>query len=156
MARISLKGLHFFYLYATQSSGGYFTVKAMINKLNNENILDGLTVNGYSGRKEFNSEVFDNNRIEEIRMLIRTHLLPTKNISSSGSAYSYHLKHILERYSFYTNNQVVGNYISNGECIYAMFLEGYSIKPENDGLNAYFNVSERSVDVLTKIVDRLK
>ena len=70
-------------------------------------------------------------------------------------AHSYRLKHIIERYAYATNHPLLGNYITNGECIYAMYLEGYKVRRAGDGKNAHFNVSKRSVEDLLRYLGGL-
>lgn len=117
--------------------------------------LNGLHHDGFTNNDLFDASVFDQKRIDAIREIVRTHLLPLKAISHYETAYSYTLKHTIERYVYVTGNKILGNYITNGECIYAMHQEGYLIEKEARGKNAYFNVSKKSVEVLKAVVKRL-
>lgn len=82
----------------------------------------------------FDSSIFDNNEtIELLRPEIRKYFAKIKTANRNHS--SYGLKHIAERH--------IGTYVSNGELIYAMHLEGYKIFPEN--INCMFNVSEPGI-----------
>lgn len=102
-----------------------------------ENLLDGLTLNGFEETvKGFDKTAFDENRIELIRHFIPSRFSKIFSFNTRNS--SYGLKHIVER--------SIGNYISNGELIYAMYLEGYSIK--RTGINCYFNLSAKSLKSL--------
>ena len=121
----------------------------------NNTVLSGLQEHGFSGKAGFDKSIFSVTRIDAIRFIIRTHLVTIKHISTSSSAYSYSLKHLIERYAYVTQEPILGNYVKNGECIYAMYLEGFMVKPEADGKNAYFNVSQKSVDVLRSVVSKL-
>jgi hypothetical protein len=72
----------------------------------------GLTHGGYPCRLEERAD-FKSSRIEFIRAAIRLSIVPAKsyNIGSYGG------KHYIE--------QLTGSYISNGEFIVAMLMEGY-------------------------------
>ncbi len=103
------------------------------------NKLTGLCLNGFSnGNEEFDSSNFTEiKKIERIRTEIRKYFTKTKSFNKTRS--SYGLKHDLERH--------LGNYVANGELIYAMYLEGYEIK-RND-INCYFNISSVGLGNLT-------
>jgi len=122
---------------------------------NNTNIaaLNGLEEHGFGNRTYFDASLFSNERIDAIREIIRIYLYPIKNVSYMEHAHSYRLKHIIEQYAYATNHPLLGNYITNGECIYAMYLEGYKVKQANDEKNAYFNVSKRSVEELLRRIN---
>lgn len=113
-------------------------------------ILSGLTQEGFTDGPGFDASIFSEERINAIREIIRQFLYPSKQINNLQSPQSYPLKHILEDYAATKRDSVLGNSVSNGECIYAMFCEGYSIKRINNGLNACFNVSGKSVSDLQK------
>lgn len=99
-----------------------------------ENSLNSLNLNGFGESvKAFDKTVFDVDRIDEIRQFISSKFSKIKSFNTRNS--SYGLKHIVER--------AIGNYVSNGELIYAMHLEGYSIK--RTGINCYFNLSVKSL-----------
>lgn len=117
--------------------------------------LNGLHPNGFTSNDAFNESEFNQKRIDAIRDIIRTHLIPLKAVSNCDTACSYSLKHTIERYAYVTGNAILGNYITNGECIYAMYQEGYIFEKEPHGQNAYFNVSKKSVEVLKAVVKRL-
>ncbi len=77
---------------------------------------------------EFTNEDFA--RIEKIRTFIKKTMEPSIGFSESST--SYGLKHDCER--------AIGEYVSNGELIYAMYLEGYRIKQAFvNNPNARFN-----------------
>ena len=115
--------------------------------------LNGLEEHGFGSRTNFDASLFSNERINSIREIIRQYLYPIKNVFCIGHARSYTLKHIIERYAYVTSHPLLGNYVTNGECIYAMYLEGYKVKRANDGKNAYFNVSKRSVEELLRQIN---
>lgn len=119
-------------------------------------ILYGLTQEGFTDGPRFDASIFSEERINAIREIIRHFLYPSKQINILQSPQSYPLKHILEDYAATMRDSVLGNYVSNGECIYAMFCEGYSIKRINKGLNARFNVSGKSVSALKKQILEFK
>ena len=129
---------------------------ARIEETNNENVLGGLRKHGYTDKIGFVESEFSKDRIDAIREIIKAHLIPIKNVSYCYGARSYVLKHIIERFAFLTNNAILGNYITNGECIYAMFLEGYSVKRDSEGKNARFNVSKKSVELLKSLIDNIE
>lgn len=105
------------------------------------NNIKYLDMYGLRGKTEFCPTIFDNNRIEVIRSIIKANYVPIKSIMRHRS--SYGLKHDIEKRK---EAECIGNYLSNGELIYAMHLEGYNLIPTYDGSpNAYFNVSYKSV-----------
>lgn len=106
--------------------------------------LRGLTLLGYKGGGVFNPKEFDMNRIEAIRGIIRYGLEKRKTINHDIGT-SYGLKHRVEEHSMAMGEPLNG-YVSNGECIYAMILEGYEVY--RCGVNAKFNVTTKSFDSL--------
>lgn len=111
--------------------------------------LIGLSLNGFSNENEkFDYSILSEiEKIEKIRAEIRKYFTKTKSFNLKRS--SYGLKHELERH--------IGNYVANGELIYAMHLEGYKIK--RSGINCYFNISSVGLKNLTiskKILESLK
>lgn len=111
-----------------------------------EEMLEGLYYTGYEnttmeGNKhwsEFNAE-----RIDVIREIIRANLEKRKTERVNLLGYgSYSLKHAVEKDELARG--VLKCYVSNGELIYAMILEGYNVKRE--GRNAYFNVTMASAE----------
>lgn len=111
-----------------------------------EEMLEGLYRTGYEsiimeGNKhwsEFNAE-----RIEKIREIIRENLEKRKTERVNLLGYgSYSLKHAVEKDE--SARGILKCYVSNGELIYAMILEGYNVKRE--GRNAYFNVTMASAE----------
>lgn len=103
--------------------------------------LKGLNDNGYSDSNIFDPSVFKKDKIEKIRCIIKFFLVPRKGGAINEEFNSYSLKHNVERF-LQTYNMPCGNYVSNGEFIYAMILEGYKVK--RDGRNAYFNITTQS------------
>lgn len=95
--------------------------------------LDGLDLNGFSYESEkFDQKIFsETQKIKKIRTEIKKYFTKTKSFNSIRT--SYGLKHDLERH--------IGKYVTNGELIYAMYLEGYKIKKRNSSLNCSFNIS---------------
>lgn len=99
--------------------------------------LVGLTYLGYrTGYYKFDESVFDVKKIDAIRQLIRTRMR-----KGSERVGSYGLKHRLENQVELKGLPCQG-YVSNGECIYAMILEGH-IPVEIDGMNATFRVTKK-------------
>lgn len=85
-----------------------------------------------------NGETIEIDSLDNIRNLIRDHLGKQKTINTQTS--SYGLKHIIE-------NKILEGYISNGELIASMILEGYEYKKGmKTPLNAYFNLSQGSIE----------
>ena len=111
--------------------------------------LKGLQLNGFSNdHKEFDPDIFSGNEnIEILRREIRKHFRVIKSFNLNRG--SYGLKHDLERH--------IGKYVSNGELIYAMYLEGFNIK--RNGINCYFNislVSLRNLRLSNKVLNSFK
>ncbi len=105
------------------------------------NNINNLDMWGLLGETEFDPSIFDNERINVIRSIIKANYVPIKSIMRHRS--SYGIKHDVEKRK---EAEIIGNYVSNGELIYAMHLEGYNLVPTYDGSpNAYFNVSYKSV-----------
>jgi len=100
------------------------------------NDLTGLRKNGFQNYNEaFDPSIFDDSKvIDTLRFEIRKYFSKTKNFCRNSS--SYGLKHIAEDH--------IGTYVSNGEFIYAMHLEGFRIS--RDTINCYFNISKQDVD----------
>lgn len=105
-----------------------------------EDMLQGLTYIGYSGIG-FNPNEFKQERIEEIRKIIRVRLVKRKTINLLGYG-SYKLKHACEKDEMARG--LLKCYVSNGEFIYAMILEGYMVA--KCGVNAHFNVTMKSAE----------
>ncbi|MBJ2174182.1 hypothetical protein JBL43_08030 [Aureibaculum sp. A20] len=105
------------------------------------NDLRGLDLNGFSNpTTEFNPSIFnDREKIDLIRIMIRMNFTKTKGFYRFAT--SYGLKHHIERR--------FGDYVSNGELIYAMHLEGFKIKRLN--INGLFNLSATSLKQFLKI-----
>lgn len=103
-----------------------------------ENNLKGLDRSGFrDGTMKFDPSVFENlDKIEKIRTEIRKYF--TKTTRKNPKNTSYGLKHIMERH--------IGEYVSNGEFIYSMHLEGFKIFKEN--INCGFNVSKTGINLL--------
>lgn len=114
--------------------------------MKNENDLRGLDLNGFMNSTEnFDSSVFANNQtIELLRPEIKKYF--SKTNSNNRNYNSYGIKHIAEKH--------LGTYVSNGELIYAMHLEGYQIFRKN--INCTFNVSEPSVRYMRNAKSILK
>ena len=75
--------------------------------------------------------------LEDIRDFIKNNLSQQKTINTQTS--SYGLKHIIE-------NKLQRKYVSNGELIASMILEGYEYKiDKKNHLNAYFNLSKETI-----------
>lgn len=102
------------------------------------NDLTGLKAEGFTEETTaFDEKNFNKTEsIDVLRAVIRTYLRKTDSTNYDNS--SYGLKHIFEKH--------VGFYVSNGELIYAMHLEGFKIEKEN--INCFFNVSKAGVRLL--------
>lgn len=100
-----------------------------------KSILKGLKLNGFDSEHESFDETpfFNNKTVDLIRPFLSDNLSKTKTINKSHS--SYGLKHIVEN--------KIGQYVTNGELIYAMFLEGFEIKRHN--INCFFNIKTSEV-----------
>ena len=110
--------------------------------------LFGLELDGFNPKSSiFNPSVFNEDRIDAIRYIIANFFDKTKIAKNQTESRSYWLKHRVEEYAQRVCDPVLRNYITNGELIYAMFLEGFTVK-KVDEKNAYFNVSKRSVNRL--------
>lgn len=109
--------------------------------MEHKNDLKGLDSSGFQNFvTEFNSDIFKENKtIDLLRPAIRKYLTKTKAIYRGSS--SYGIKHMAERH--------LGTYVSNGELIYAMHLEGFKIV--RDGINCYFNVSQSDLRLLRNV-----
>lgn len=107
--------------------------------MENKNDLKGLNLGGFQNSGGgFDVSIFENREtVELLRPEIKKYFAKIKSVNRNHS--SYGLKHIVERH--------LGTYVSNGELIYAMHLEGYKIFRET--INCSFNVSESSIRHLT-------
>ena len=113
---------------------------------NNMKYTENLTLNGYEPDAKFNKTEFERNgNIEKIRNLIKANLSKTKHVYRDAPS-SYVLKHKAET--------ILNTYITNGEFIYAMILEGYDV--EKHRLNAYFNISKKSFKALRLLAKNIE
>lgn len=112
-----------------------------------EKKLQWLTYTGYEAGARFSKLEFREERIEAIRSIIRSRLEMRKTINEKTPS-SYYLKHCVESQVEALGDPLNG-YVSNGEFIYAMILEGYDV--EVDGRNAYFNLATRSLKRLPRV-----
>lgn len=117
-------------------------------------VLAGLELSGFSPKlNTFDPSVFNKDRIDAIRYIIASFFDKTKRVKDKSESRSYWLKHRVEEYAQRVYDPVLGNYITNGELIYAMLLEGFKVKKVEDK-NALFNVSKRSINRLLKAPDK--
>lgn len=116
----------------------------MIDKMNEKEKLIGLGINGYAEGTDFDPNVFNEARINAIRYIIRCKLEKRKTINHDVGT-SYGLKHRIEEHKW-AQCAPLNGYVSNGECIYAMVLEGYDVY--RSGVNAKFNVTTKSFESL--------
>lgn len=119
-----------------------------------EEMLEGLYYTGYElraqeGNRPWNE--FDPERIERIRRIIKTFLYARKSINRQAEG-SYKLKHAVEHYDYVVRGKL-GGYVSNGEFIYAMILEGFQV--ERNGRNAYFNITSKETEAFYQVVDKM-
>lgn len=105
-----------------------------------EEKLKGLGIVGYAWGHQFDPNEFTSERIDAIRAIIKGRLEKRKTINHDVGT-SYGLKHRIEKHSLALGFPLRG-YISNGECIYAMILEGFDVY--KCGPNAKFNVTSKS------------
>ncbi len=111
------------------------------------NDLSGLVKNGFENiNGNFDPMIFaDSKVIDVLRVEIRKYFSKADRI---GNYSSYSLKHKAERH--------IGTYVSNGEFIYAMNLEGFEIS--RDSINCHFNIKDSDVLVFShaiKILNKL-
>lgn len=111
--------------------------------MENDVRLDNLCYTGYEFGKKFDANVFKSEKIDKIRVVIRENLVMRKTINRNTEG-SYQLKHAVERLDKTKEVMEMGGYVSNGELIYAMILEGFDV--ERDGRNAWFNITSRSAE----------
>lgn len=104
--------------------------------------LHGLELYGFGGESKFTPSIFDKTQITNIRAVIKQYYSQIKILNDRHT--SYGLKHDIESYLG------TDSYITNGELIYAMYLEGYKVK-NIDNNNACFNVGEKGVKALKKL-----
>lgn len=93
--------------------------------MENEYYLNHLTLVGYEDDKTFDESVFDKERIDEIREVIRKFF--RKRESPNPEASSQAIKRCLDAYlggERIHKGKVQGK-VTNGEVIYAMCLEGF-------------------------------
>lgn len=118
-----------------------------------EEMLEGLYYTGYELRALGNIpwNEFDPERIERIRRIIKTFLYARKSINRQAEG-SYKLKHAVEHYDSVVNGGL-GGYVSNGEFIYAMILEGFQV--EREGRNAYFNITSKETEEFYRFAEKM-
>lgn len=93
----------------------------------------GLMNYGFSSMQN-NQAPIDFDRVERLIPLCKSLFKPIKSLNKRHSSYS--LKHVVEN--------IIGDYVSNGELISAMIILGYSFKIAHyDSPNCYFNVSAK-------------
>ena len=100
--------------------------------------LPKLSHSGFIGNNGNLEDIFDANKIEKIKCFIVENIGRRKTINRSAS--SYNLKHIIE--------DLIGEYVSNGECIKAFIELGFNVAEQQGGLNAYFNVSSADLAMI--------
>lgn len=102
------------------------------------NNLRGLQAEGFTeSTEDFEENIFKKaGNIEQIRAVIKTYFRKMDSINFDNS--SYGLKHIVEK--------DLGFYVTNGELIYAMALENFTI--EKGSVNCFFNVSKVGIKLL--------
>lgn len=111
-----------------------------------QTIPEGLTMNGFDWYDVRRDETHSGNRLDlellpEIQRVIVDHLFPIQTMNKRYSSYT--LKHLVE------NN--LGQYISNGQLIMGMLMEGYEMVRQDRSPNAYFNVSHKAVNELRRV-----
>ena len=111
-----------------------------------EEKLRGLTYIGYEKGAVFSKLEFREDHIEAIIDIIRSRFEKRATINKNAPS-SYRLKHCVES-QVEAKQEPLNGYVSNGELIYAMILEGYDV--EIDGKDAYFNLVEKSAQRLPR------
>lgn len=106
-----------------------------------EEKLKELSYIGYVRGHEFNPKEFNLDRIAAIREIVRGRLEKRKTINHNIGT-SYGLKHCVENQIEAYGEPLCG-YVSNGELIYAMILEGFDVCICDK--NARFNVTTKSL-----------
>lgn len=109
----------------------------------------GYEYYGYKDSKPYTE--FNEERIDRIRAIIRVFLYARKTINHQAEG-SYKLKHAVERYDYVAGNRL-GGYVSNGEFIYAMILEGFQV--ERNGRNAYFNITSKETEEFCRFANKM-
>ena len=111
--------------------------------------LIGLAPGGYTDAEGFDDIAFDDERIGILVEICKKYLKRSKTINDSFT--SYGLKHIVERFCKYRYPEEIGNYVQNGEVIYAMSEAGFRIR--RSGRNAFFNCSPASYAKFCKLAE---
>lgn len=109
----------------------------------------GYEYYGYKGSEPYTE--FDEERINRIRAIIREYLRPRKLMNRQTQG-SYQLKHAVEHYDSVVRGKLRG-YVSNGEFIYAMILEGFQV--EREGRNAYFNITSKETEEFYRFAEKM-
>lgn len=109
----------------------------------------GLRKNGYTNAEGFDEEEFDDDRITEIQHICEAYFKNAKSYNYNFS--SYQMKHRMEMMTKLFYKEELGDYVSNGELIYAMLEAGFKVK--RNGLNAYFNVTTSSYKRFCQFID---
>ena len=94
---------------------------------------NNLFKNGFDKKESGDINV---NSLNSIRLFIGNNFEKQKIINTYKT--SYGLKHIVEK--------MINNYVSNGDFIASMILEGYEYKRDSRlSPNAYFNITKKSI-----------
>lgn len=104
----------------------------------------GLFKDGFATKKNPTGEPINIGPLKDIREFIRNNFKNRQSINFRTT--SYELKHIAE-----DNIKSHKGYVSNGDLIASMILEGYQYKeyPENSS-NACFNITQNSIKPFVK------
>lgn len=120
----------------------YETIKDGIYRIDRHNYIDRRGIHNTLYSKKFFEESISIPPEELIKaQKFIKHLYPLKNITTKIT--SYGLKHLAEEYlrkTSHISNQSQA-YIGNGSFILAMIQKGFDIKRNDEGINAYFNIS---------------
>jgi hypothetical protein len=98
---------------------------------------------GFISKKSIPNNPVDTAQVIKLYKWIRDNLEPSLRINRDMNSYS--LKHFAE-----SKITGIGEYVSNGDLIYAMISVGYSYE-NSDGLNAFFGISKKSTNKLYKM-----
>ena len=112
----------------------------------------GLRKRGYTDEEGFNDEEFDDDRITELQHICEDYFVKSKSYNYNFG--SYKMKHRMEMMTKLFYKEELGDYVSNGELIYAMLEAGFKAKRE--GPNAYFNVTTTSYKRFCRVIDSQK
>lgn len=127
-----------------------------MGNMDKQDYLKHLTKSGYEPNVDFDENSFNQQRINELRKVIRKCFRHGRCLSMMDEANSYKMKHVMENYlgRKIQHDGCINGYVSNGELIYAMILEGFKVR--RNGRNCFFNVIPTDVRALDAFTTLLK